>query len=676
MKEKLLITAALPYANGPLHFGHMAGCYLPADCYARFNRLCQKEVLFICGSDEYGIAITLSAELAHRSPKEHVDYYHALNINLFARLGISFDHYSRTSWEGHIPVVQQFFLDLYQNGYIEERDSEQLYSSKEKRFLADRYVVGTCPKCFYEEARGDECPNCGGNFEATDLIHPRSKLTNSPLTLRSSRHWYLLFDRFQERLQEWIKKKRWKANVMHFVENYIQDLKPRAITRDSDWGVPLPFAGAEKKVFYVWFDAPIGYISATKEWAEKIGKPDEWKKYWLDSTTNLVQFIGKDNIPFHAIFFPAMIMGQNVSYKLVDELPANEFYNLEGKQFSKSSNWFIDVDDFLHTFHLDQLRYTLAANAPENQDSEFTWQDFFMRCNVELVGKFGNFAHRVLTFIQQNAAGKTPHCFALEEEDKVFLETTSHLMQEAKQNFEKFQLRKVAQIFIEIASLGNQYFDQQKPWKLLKNGDMRSRLQTILYLCMESLKSLAIVSYPLIPTTAEKLWYFLGFSTPIIKTGWEEGKKKRLQEGTLLPYPERLFPKIEPNQIEKEKKKLLDMTKQDLSLEPFKEEVDFSAIEALDLRIAEVIKAEKIEEKTKLLKLEIDLGIEKRTIVSGIAKFYSPEALIGKKVVVIANLKPKKIRGIESQGMLLVATNGKLIKLPECESMPAGSVIS
>src|SRR5579862_125579 len=396
--EKILITSALPYANGPLHFGHIAGAYLPGDCYARFERLKGNDVLYVCGSDEYGVAITLNAELAGRTPKQHVDIFHEIIKNYFTKLNFSFDHYSRTTWPGHVKTTQEFFRDLLENGYIEEKVTDQLFSEADNRFLADRYVVGTCPKCAFPEARGDECQRCGASYEATDLIQPRSKLTGASLIRKSTKHWFLRFDLFKEKLAQWIAEKEWKPNVINFAKGYIDDLKPRAITRDSDWGIPIPLPHTEGKVFYVWFDAPIGYISAVREWAELKGTPDAWKNYWLDPKTKLVQFIGKDNIPFHAVFFPAMLMGQNQPYKLVDELPANEFYNLEGRQFSKSDGWYIDLDAFFKQFTTDQIRYAIASNAPETSDSEFSWKDFQMRCNSELLGKYGNLVNRTLVF--------------------------------------------------------------------------------------------------------------------------------------------------------------------------------------------------------------------------------------------------------------------------------------
>ncbi len=474
MAKRVLITSALPYANGQLHFGHIAGAYLPADCYARFQRLQGSDVLYICGSDEYGVAITLSAEMAGRTPQEHVDHFHAINKDLFQKLHFSFDHFSRTTWPGHIPTVQQFFLDLLKNGYIEEKVTEQLYSTQDKRFLADRYVVGTCPKCGFDRARGDECTKCGSSYEATDLKNPRSKLTNAPLVLKETKHWFLLFDKFKDQLSSWLAQKSWKPNVLNFAKSYVADLKPRAITRDGEWGVPIPLPGtegpgAERKVLYVWFDAPIGYISATQEWAQLKGDADAWKAYWLDPETTYIQFIGKDNIPFHAVFFPAMVMGQNLPYTCVNQLPANEFLNLEGRQFSKSEGWTIDLADFFIQFTADQIRYTLAANAPENQDSEFTWRDFQNRCNSELLGKYGNLANRLLVFIQNQCDGKMQTAAP----DAAFIKELHIKVEEAREAYDHFHLRKAAALVMEIAQLGNVYFDSHKPWALAKAAETR-----------------------------------------------------------------------------------------------------------------------------------------------------------------------------------------------------------
>lgn len=554
MTQKVLITSALPYANGPLHFGHIAGAYLPGDCYARFQRMMGAEVLYICGSDEYGVAITLSAELAHRTPQEHVNLFHAINRSLFEKLQFSFTHYSRTTWPGHIPTTHEFFYSLQKKGAIEERTENHLYSEKEKRFLADRYVVGTCPRCGFEEARGDECQRCASSYEATELKNPRSKLTNTPLVLRPSRHLYLRFDKWKEPLAQWIQTKNWKENVVRFAMRYIEDLKSRAITRDSEWGVPVP--GYPGKVFYVWFDAPIGYISATKEWAQKIGKPERWKDFWLDPQTKLVQFIGKDNIPFHAVFFPAMLMGQDLPYKLPDEIPANEFLMLEGRQFSKSEGWTIDLEMFFAKYTADQARYALAANAPETADAEFSWKDFQSRCNAELLGKFGNFVHRVLVFICQRLSSRVPQRGPLHEVDAVFLRQMDLLVAEAAQAYETFHLRRASQLLMDLAQLGNGYFDAKKPWMLAKDAAHKGALDTTLSCCIDCIQNLALVASPILPQAAQKIWQMLGFSNELAKENWEKIAKDSVSPHQKLGEPQILFRKIEDAEIEEEIAKL------------------------------------------------------------------------------------------------------------------------
>jgi methionyl-tRNA synthetase len=554
---KILVTSALPHANGPLHFGHIAGAYLPADCYARFERLKGNEVLYICGSDEYGVAITLSADLAGRTPQEHVNIFHKINQDLFQKLNFSFDHFSRTSWPGHGPTVQQFFKDLVENGYIEEKVTEQLYSEKDRKFLADRYVVGTCPKCGYEEARGDECQKCGASYEATDLKNPRSKLTGSSLVRKPTKHWFLRFDLFKDQLRSWLLKKEWKSNVVNFAKSYVDELKPRAITRDADWGVPVPLPGAEGKVLYVWFDAPIGYISATKEWAEKIGDKEAWKPYWLDPETKYVQFVGKDNIPFHAVFFPAMQMGQNVRYKIVDELPANEFLNLEGRQFSKSEGWTIDLDRFFNNFSADQIRYTIAANAPETQDSEFTWADFQSRCNAELLGKYGNLANRVLVFAQNQCQGKVPS----QAPDADFLSKIRALASEIEKAYAGFHLRRACSLIMELAQEGNVYFDGKKPWALAKNEATRPEMETVVASCLECIKILALASFPIIPEAAEKLWGLLGFTSRLSDQKWDHVVMGKISAGQNLPKPEVLFKRVEDGIIQQELDALKSLVK-------------------------------------------------------------------------------------------------------------------
>ena len=553
MKQKILITSALPYANGPLHFGHIAGAYLPGDCHARYQRMKGNDVLYVCGSDEYGIAITLSAEMKGRTPKEQVDLYHKINHNFFKTLNISFDHYSRTTWEGHVEPVQQFFLDLLENGYIEERVTPQLYSEEDQRFLADRYVVGTCPSCGFDPARGDECPKCGASYEAVQLKNPRSKLTGSSLLLKETKHWFLHLEKFQQRLLEWIETKQWKPNVINFVKGYIKNLHARAITRDLDWGVPIPLPDSQGKVLYVWFDAPIGYISASMEWAQKIGEPEKWKEYWCDDKTKLVHFLGKDNIPFHCAIFPAMVMGQNQPYKLVDEVPANEFYNLEGHKFSKSEGWTIDLDRFFETYTADQIRYAIAANAPETTDSEFTWRDFQTRCNAELLGKYGNLVNRVMVFATKHCDSEIPPLGECDDEDRQFLQKIDHLFGEIDQMYAEYRLRAACRLIMELAQEGNVYFDSKKPWVQAKED--KSKMLITLRCCFECLRKLAVVSAPIIPEAAEKVWKMLGMTGPL-----DSWNGVALQDHQKLAKPEILFRKVEDKEIEQELENLKALT--------------------------------------------------------------------------------------------------------------------
>lgn len=674
MQEKILITSALPYANGPLHFGHIAGAYLPADCYARFQRLMGNDVLFICGSDEHGVAITLSADLAGRSPKEHVDHFHVVIKEFFDQLHMSFDHYSRTTWPGHVETTQAFFNDLLENGYIEDKETDQLYSEKESRFLADRYVEGICPKCGFERARGDECPRCAASFEATDLKEPRCKLTGSPLILKKTRHWFLRFDLFKNELKEWIATKDWKPNILNFAKNYIDDLLPRAITRDSSWGIPVPLKEAAGKVFYVWFDAPIGYISATKEWAQLQGTPEAWRTYWCDPKTKLVNFIGKDNIPFHAVFFPAMVMGQNSPYKLVDELPANEFLFLEGRPFSKSEGWMVDLASFFKKFTADQIRYTLAANAPETHDAEFTWKDFQQRCNSELLGKYGNFVNRTLVFAKNFCHSRVPNPETLAPEDESFLKHCAALAEEAKDAFAGFHLRKASQIVMELAQAGNVYFDAKQPWRASKDPALIPAMHRTIYCCLQCIRTLALSSHPIIPHTSNTVWELLGEETLLDQLTWNVTLSTHIQPGQPLPEPRILFQKVEDPMIEEEVSKLQTPVKESArSYEPLKPEVTFDDVMHLDLRVAQILSAERIPKSKKLLKLSVNLGFEKRTIVAGIgAHIENLETLIGKKIVVVANLKPAHLMGVESQGMLLAAGMENGLELPSLKEAQPG----
>ncbi|MBN9379028.1 MAG: methionine--tRNA ligase [Chlamydiales bacterium 38-26] len=684
MKNKILITSALPYANGPLHFGHIAGAYLPGDVYARFQRLMQNDVLYVCGSDEYGIAITISAEKAGRTPQEHVNIFHEVNKDFFQKLNMSFDNYSRTTWEGHPPLVHQYFTDLLNNGYIEEKVTEQLYSEADRRFLADRYVVGTCPKCGFASARGDECPQCGASYEATDLINPRSKLSDAPLVLKPTKHWFLLLDKFKDKLLGWLETKNWKPNVVNFIKSYIEDLRPRAITRDMTWGVSIPLPDAGEKVLYVWFDAPIGYISASVEWALKEGSPDLWKSYWCDPQTKLVHFLGKDNIPFHAAIFPAMTMGQNQPYKLVDELPANEFFNLEGRQFSKSDGWYIDLEDFFKNYSTDQIRYTIAANAPETSDSEFTWKDFQTRCNTELLGKYGNLVNRVLVFARNNCAGRVPSLQDLQPIDEDFLKSIKQLVREAAICYETFKVRRASQIIMELAQLGNVYFDAKKPWKDAKDPDTKHSMETTIACCLECLKALALISQPIIPESADKVWKMLGYVSQLEHGNWPQIVETPIPAHQHLKDPSILFKKVEDEQISLELTKLKEMSKkaelpQTKSIPdyaPLKEMVDIEDVRKLDLRVGVIKSAKNLPKSKKLLLVEVDLGFEVRTVIAGISQHYQPENLMGKKVIIVANLKPATLMGHTSHGMLLAASEGDHLELISVEEILPGAQVS
>lgn len=507
MPSRVLITSALPYANGPLHFGHIAGAYLPADVYARFRRLLGDDVLYICGSDEYGIAITLNAERAGMGYQEYVNMYHKIHKDTFDKLGISIDFFSRTTNPFHKKLVQDFYTELQSKGLIENQISLQLYSEEENRFLADRYVEGTCPKCGFDGARGDECQKCGADYEATDLVHPRSKLSGSQLVLKETEHAFLHLERMVEPLLAYIDTCYLPEHIRKFVTDYIKNLRPRAITRDLSWGIPV--LDFPNKVFYVWFDAPIGYISGTMDWAASLNTPEAWKDFWLEDSTEYVQFIGKDNIPFHAAIFPAMELGQSIPYKKMDALVSSEFYLLEGCQFSKSEGNYIDIDTFLDTYSLDKLRYVLAATAPETSDSEFTFMDFKTRCNSELVGKFGNFIHRVLAFAEKNGFKELAYSAnLLEDQDKQFLDRAQQIVRDAQEHYSQYSLRKACCAIMELAALGNVYFNDQAPWKLLKEG-LSHRVEAVLFCACYCQKLLALISYPIIPGTAWEIWRML-----------------------------------------------------------------------------------------------------------------------------------------------------------------------
>lgn len=666
MSKRYTITAALPYTNGPIHIGHLAGVYVPADIFARYQRLKNNEVAFICGSDEHGVAISIKAKKEHTTPQAIIDKYHAIIKQSFADFGISFDNYSRTSLPIHHQTASDFFRKLYEQGDFIEEISEQLYDEEAHQFLADRFVIGTCPKCGNPEAYGDQCERCGSSLNATDLIDPKSSITGSKPTLKATKHWFLPLNRYQEFLEKWIlegHKNDWKPNVYGQVKSWLDDeLKPRAVTRDLDWGIPVPVDGAEGKVLYVWFDAPIGYISSTKEWAEREGK--DWRPFWQDKDTELVHFIGKDNIVFHCIIFPAMLKAEG-SYILPTNVPANEFLNLEGNKLSTSKNWAVWLHEYLQDFpnQQDVLRYALTANAPETKDNDFTWKDFQARNNNELVAIFGNFINRVAVLTQKYYEGEVPAAGALNATDSETLQQLSELTQKIEQSLERYRFREAQQELMNIARLGNKYLADEEPWKLIKTD--AERVKTVMYVALQVATALAITSEPFLPFTSEKLKNILQLGT----TAWEQVKQNPtalLPTGHKIGVATLLFEKIEDAAIAKQLERL-ENTKQanrqeaqaaaEVAVAPQKELISYDDFAKMDIRIGTILSAEKMPKADKLLILKVDTGIDQRTIVSGIAQSFNPEEIIGKRVTVLANLAPRKLRGVESQGMILMVEN-------------------
>ena len=668
MSKRYTITAALPYTNGPIHIGHLAGVYVPADIFARYQRLKNNEVAFICGSDEHGVAISIKAKKEQTTPQAIIDKYHAIIKQSFADFGISFDNYSRTSLPIHHQTASDFFRKLYEQGDFIEEISEQLYDEEAHQFLADRFVIGTCPKCGNPEAYGDQCERCGSSLNATDLIDPKSSITGSKPTLKATKHWFLPLNRYQEFLEKWIlegHKNDWKPNVYGQVKSWLDDeLKPRAVTRDLDWGIPVPVEGAEGKVLYVWFDAPIGYISSTKEWAERVGK--DWRPFWQDKDTELVHFIGKDNIVFHCIIFPAMLKAEG-SYILPTNVPANEFLNLEGNKLSTSKNWAVWLHEYLQDFpnQQDVLRYALTANAPETKDNDFTWKDFQARNNNELVAIFGNFINRVAVLTQKYYEGEVPAAGALNATDTETLQQLSELTQKIEQSLERYRFREAQQELMNIARLGNKYLADEEPWKLIKTD--AERVKTVMYVALQVATALAITSKPFLPFTSEKLKNILQLGT----TAWEQVKQNPtalLPTGHKIGMATLLFEKIEDAAIAKQLERL-EKTKQanqqeaqaaaEVTVAPQKELISYDDFAKMDIRIGTILSAEKMPKADKLLILKVDTGIDQRTIVSGIAQSFNPEEIIGKRVTVLANLAPRKLRGVESQGMILMVENAE-----------------
>ncbi len=666
MSKRFTITAALPYTNGPIHIGHLAGVYVPADIYARYLRLQGHDVAFICGSDEHGVPITIKAKKEGVTPQDIVDRFHANIKTSFEDFGISFDNYSRTSAKIHHETASEFFKTLYNKGDFIEETTAQLYDADANQFLADRFVVGTCPKCGNEESYGDQCEACGTTHNATDLINPKSAITGAVPTLKETKHWFLPLDKHEVFLKEWIldgHKANWKPNVYGQCKSWIDDgLRPRAVTRDLDWGIPVPVEGGDGKVLYVWFDAPIGYISSTKEWAQREGK--DWEPYWKDENTTLVHFIGKDNIVFHCIMFPAMLKAEG-SYILPENVPANEFLNLEGQKLSTSKNWAVWLPEYLKDFpeKQDVLRYVLTATAPETKDNDFTWKDFQARNNNELVAIFGNFINRVLVLTNKYYQGSVPSPNAFSEIDSETLEKVKAFPASLSKSIERYRFREASQELMNLARLGNKYLADEEPWKMIKTD--AERVQTVMYVALQISAALAVVSEPFLPRSSEKLKTMLQLqpqSWAAVQSG-----KSLLEPAHQIGKAELLFAKIEDTEIEQQLEKLaqskLANTLANKVVEPQKEIVAFEDFSKLDLRVGTIIAAEKMPKAKKLLVLQVDTGIDVRTIVSGISESFSAQDVLGKRVTVLVNLAPRALRGVESQGMILMTETpeGKLV---------------
>jgi methionyl-tRNA synthetase len=685
--KRYTITAALPYTNGPIHIGHLAGVYVPSDIYARYLRLQGKDVAFICGSDEHGVAISMKAKKEGITPQQVIDKYDGIIRQSFIDFGISFDNYSRTSSKIHHDTAREFFRKLYDNGDFIEEVTEQLYDAKADQFLADRFVTGTCPKCDNPEAYGDQCERCGSTLNATDLINPKSTITGDTPILKSTKHWFLPLDRYQDFLTQWIlvdHVKDWKVNVLGQVKSWLDDgLKPRAVTRDLDWGIDVPVEGAEGKKLYVWFDAPIGYISSTKEWAAREGK--NWEDYWKSADTKLVHFIGKDNIVFHCIIFPAMLKAEG-TFILPDNVPANEFLNLEGNKLSTSKNWAVWLHEYLQDFpdKQDVLRYALTANAPETKDNDFTWKDFQARNNNELAAVFGNFINRVVVLTNKYYNGIIPVPNEFNEVDTQVLAELKAYPAVISSSIERYRFREAQGELMNVARLGNKYLADEEPWKMVKTNP--ERVQTQMYVALQIAAALQILCEPFLPFTSSKLSRLLVISTNdqshIDWTSVSE-TSELLKPGHQIGQAEILFAQIEDAEIQKQIDKLEATKKANIMenqvTEPQKLTATFDDFAKLDLRVGTIVEAEKMPKANKLLVLKVDTGLDVRTIVSGIAEHFSPEEVIGKRVTVLINLAPRALRGVESEGMILMTNNaeGKLVFVnPDADGVKNGAIIS
>jgi len=680
------VTAALPYANGLLHLGHLAGAYLPADIYVRYQRAKKRDILFLCGSDEHGVAITVTAEKEKITPQAVVDRYHTLNKASFEKFGMSFDNYSRTSLPLHHTTSQEFFAEFHRSGILKEKQEQQLYCEKDNMFLADRYVEGTCPNCKYPEARGDQCENCGTWLNQAELIEPKCKICGATPVVRTTSHWYFPLGQFQSRLEAYIKERSardgWKENVLRYCMSWFKEgLQDRAVTRDLSWGVPVPVPGYESKVLYVWFDAVLGYISSGKEWAARTSNPDRWKDFWLDPATKYVAFIGKDNVVFHCIVFPAMLMAWNDAgreqYVLPENVPANEFLNFEGQKFSKSRGWGIDLQNFLNHFAADPLRYTLAINLPESRDSDFYMKDFQARTNNELADILGNFINRTLAFTEKNFAGKVPAAGVPNERDQEMVRTIAEAPGLVGGLYERYKFRDGVIESMNLARAANKYFNDSQPWKTLRSEP--AQCATTLNICLQVVRSLAILYEPVIPSIAQRVWNTLNLEGAPSSAGWESAGALGLQAGHQLNKAEILVTKIEDEQIDPIVKSLSEPASQEApkSVPEAKPLITLDDFKKVELKLAKVVSAERVPKSEKLLKIQVEIGAEKRQVVAGIAQHYKPEDLVGKLIVVVANLQPAKLMGQESQGMLLAATDssGKLAVLTVADSLESGASI-
>ncbi|MBL7974209.1 MAG: methionine--tRNA ligase [Candidatus Kapabacteria bacterium] len=731
--KRHLITSALPYANGYIHLGHVAGAYLPADLYVRFLRLCGERVLYICGSDEHGVAITIKAEQEGITPKENIDRYHTANLDAFIRLGMSYDMYGRTSDSSHHQIAQEWFTDFYNKGILVEKEEDQFYDEEANMFLPDRYVEGICPNCGSDKARGDQCDNCGAYYNQLDLKSPRSLVSGKPPVVRKTKHWYYPLGRFQEQLEQYISghDSDWKDNVLQQSRSWLkQGLGDRAITRDLTWGVPVPLEEAKGKVLYVWFDAVLGYISATKSWAEQHGTPDAWKDWWLtenntNETTEYIAFIGKDNIVFHTLMFPSMLMAKG-GYVVPENVPANEFLNLEGQKFSKSRNWSIDLRDAVNDFpnHVDSLRYALAMNFPETRDSDFTWKDFQTRNNSELAGKFGNFINRSIQFLHKSFEGKVPtlperfaklpeawklltddfarnpnltpeeataklaanHVRYFSEHDVLLVAAVYYGAQTVAKNYRAFRFRDAITETMNIAQAANKYFNDTAPWKSSKQDP--DECAKTLYICVQTVDALATLFAPITPDTSRRIQEMLGTT---VNTGtalqgergtnvWDAVCMPHIPQGTAITVPEILFTKIEDDMIDAQTQKLGGGTEPTIVQEeaPVSDIITIDDFMKVKLRTAKVLEAERVPKSEKLLKLKVETEGGERQIFAGIAKYYAPEDMIGKMVVIVWNLAPRKMMGSESQGMVLAvnAPDGTLSLItPDKPDMPSGGEV-